>query len=917
MSIVVFDNLPHTILRKVDDWGITSYDLIGLPRRLWADQPGNRPIFRPNVDPIQTSSLPTPASILASLPASDNWSAQSKRSLARLWALTLIAEDPQRRMDARDVVTLAHQVSLVRHIADQTGFRRVLIGDEVGLGKTVEAGLLIHELIDTNPGIRILYLAPARLVSNVAAEFSRMQLSFRQWKAQDSDARIEDDDRIIASIHRAVHPSHFERLLALRPWDVIVVDECHHLSDWAPGGGDPVRKFRLVRDLVARQSPDAYLLLLSGTPHQGHAARFDNLLSLLKAPSESDEAVAGRVIFRTKEDVRDWDGKPLFPRRQVNAPKLVDLGHEHAGWLSAIHAYFRPVSTGGSETAQRAAGWKCAQALQWAASSPNAGLGYLVRQALRAGWKLGQPPLRQAIAALRPYRTGNKNEPIEKVHQRLMAEIARQSDAADLDDIDDIDDIRELESGEESFADGSELAALLERGIELVEDKRQPKWDALWNEILEPAGNEKVVLFAQPIETVMALSTWLEAKTGQKPAIIIGGQSEADRSKQVSAFRSSQGPRFLISSRAGGEGFNLQVARRLVHLDVPWNPMELEQRVGRVHRFGSKQTIIVDTLVVRGSRETHAWTVARERLLNIARTLVAADRFDSLFSRVMCLIPPDELQTVLLQAPTAPLAEPEVSRLSTLVDSGFQQWQEFHDRFAENQKHIRDLNPGIARWSHLRDFLLNQAGARAVAGFQRGTFFQNGEEIEFKEEPASVVEFPDGSLGLAEDFEAGLLTGDAAGNVKRLGLNVPQVNELLREHALPKLPTGAAYLRWNDKSSPVRAALGDRIFILSFLRQTLRLDPGGGITEVGCSLHLFVRLGSGEIREFEPEQKKQILAELSEATVRMKPEDGLPLAEVLNLESEITDRFRRPSNEEIRDGVRYAVWPLLAAHLGT
>jgi superfamily II DNA or RNA helicase len=911
MSIVVFDQLPHTILREVDDWGIRSFDLIGLPRRLWADQPGSRPVFRPNVDPLQTAPLATPAGLLGELHPSDNWSAQTKRSLARLQALMLIAEDPQRRMDARDVVTLAHQVSLVRHIADQTGLKRVLIGDEVGLGKTVEAGLLIHELIEANPGLRILYLAPARLVSNVAAEFSRMQLSFRQWKAQDSDARIESDDRIIASIHRAVHPSNFDRLLALRPWDVIVVDECHHLSDWASGGGDPVRKYRLVRELVAKQPSDGYVLLLSGTPHQGHSARFENLLSLLKRPSESDEAVAGRVIFRTKEDVRDWEGNPLFPRRKVNPPQLVDLGDDHATWLSAIHAYFSPAATGTSETVRRAAGWKCAQALQWAASSPNAGLGYLVRQALRAGWSLGQYPLDEAIASLRPYRTGVRDEPVESVYQRLMAEIARQAD------VDDIDDIEEFVSAEDAAADAAQLGALLERGIRLVSGPAQPKWDALWNDILEPAGNEKVVLFAQPIETVMALSTWLEAKSGQKPAIIIGGQSEVDRAKQVSAFRSPEGPRFLISSRAGTEGFNLQVSRRLVHLDVPWNPMELEQRVGRVHRFGSKQTIIVDTLVVRGSRETHAWAVARDRLSNIARTLVAADRFDSLFSRVMCLIPPDELQTVLLQAPTAPLGEPEVNRLSTLVDSGFQQWQEFHDRFSENQKQVRNLNPGIARWTHLRDFLLNQAGAAEVGGFQRGTFVQNGDEVEFKEVPIMVVKLRDGTLGLAEDFEAGLLTGDAAEKVRPLGLNVPQVNELLREHAMPKLPTGAAHLRWSEKYSNLRAALGDRVFVLAFLRQMLRLDPGGGITEIGCSLHVFVRSDTGEVRELGPDEKRELYGALSDATVRLKPEENLPLDEIKALEKDLAANFRRPSDEEIRDGIRYAVWPLLAAHLGT
>ena len=178
----------------------------------------------------------------------------------------------------------------------------------------------------------------------------------------------------------------------------------------------------------------------------------------------------------------------------------------------------------------------------------------------------------------------------------------------------------------------------------------------------------------------------------KKIAIIMGGQTDVERDQQVELFRDPAGPQYLISSRAGGEGINLQFSHRLVHLDVPWNPMEMEQRVGRVHRFGSRETILVDTIVVRDSRETQAWRVARERLTTIATTLVAADRFETVFSRVMCLIPPEELQTVLINSPASPLAEAEVQRLSSLVDSGFRNWQTFHDRYAANQRQIVGFN---------------------------------------------------------------------------------------------------------------------------------------------------------------------------------------------------------------------------------
>ena len=118
----------------------------------------------------------------------------------------LVAEDPQRRLDARKAATLMHQVSLVQHILENANLRRVLIADEVGLGKTIEAGLIIKRLSEERPNLRVLYLAPARLVGNVALEFrEKLDLDARVWVAgSSSDARITTDRIIVASIHKAV-----------------------------------------------------------------------------------------------------------------------------------------------------------------------------------------------------------------------------------------------------------------------------------------------------------------------------------------------------------------------------------------------------------------------------------------------------------------------------------------------------------------------------------------------------------------------------------------------------------------------------------------------------------------------------------------------------------------------------------------
>ena len=906
MRLVKYKGLPHVVLREVEDWGIKSLELIAPLRRLWGESENPPVVLLNNVDPLDVEEVASPAQILKHLPESDNWSAQSKRSMARLAALTLIAEDPQRRLEAREVVTLAHQVSLVHYVLDHTEHRRVLIGDEVGLGKTIEVGLIIKELLDADPGLRVLYLAPARLVSNVGQEFDKLKLSFRLWKAQDSDARIESDSRVIASIHRSVHPAHYDNVLNTQPWDVIVVDECHHLSDWAAGGGDPVRKYKLVRDLIAKQQQSGYLFLLSGTPHQGHDARFENLVALLRREGETDADIAGKVVFRTKEDIKDWHGNPLFPRRDVKEPTLVHLGDEHDEWLSAIHEYFVNARTKDSEVAVRAAGWKCAQALQWAASSPNAGLGYLVRQAIRADWELDTQVLKEAISAMRPYRLGERDEPVEDLYQRIKNE-TRQPQG-------DVDDIEEDNENAEDAHDVAALRLLLRQGIELVNQNDQPKWLTLWEKILEPAGDEKVVLFAQPIETVMALADWLHYKTGQYPALIIGGQTDAERLKQISSFTDAHGPQFLVSSRAGGEGYNLQVSRRLVHVDVPWNPMELEQRVGRVHRFGSRQTILVDTLVANGSRETQAWSVARERLEIIARSLVNEDRFEALFSRVMCLIAPDDLQSVLIDTPVGPLKNATVSKLKGFIDSGFEQWQNFHQQFSDSQKKIRALEPGLSRWEDLEHFLIQHGGAKKVGGFSRGTFVQDGDEVQYREAPTVVLRLNDGTLGLTEDYEGGLLSGEGSKDVQSLGLNKKHVAGLLREHSINVGTTGSALLRWSQSnSSELVTSFGSDIYVMIFLRQILQVNSGSGVSEKGSELHIFVANSNLQPLDLSAGDKPILLNAIRDCSVRVKQSDAPP--DLVATECSIADRLQQPSPDQIRSGLRYAVWPIFLAHI--
>lgn len=909
--IVVRDSTPCTVFREQEEWGIRTYDLAYPPRRFWADQEVPATAIEPGVDAARVCPLPTPADLIRGLPDGDTWSAQSKRSLARLLAHYLICEDPQRRLDAREVITLSHQVSLVRHVLDQEHLRRVMIADEVGLGKTVEAGLLIQELLSANAGLRVLYLAPARLVNNVGKEFERLGLNFRLWKAGEADARLSDP-RIVASIHRAVHGENFRKIVNTGPWDVVVVDECHHLSDWAAGGGDPVLKFRLVRDLIARQGPECRLLLMSGTPHQGHMHRFDNLLRLLRRDAEPEKSLAGRVIYRTKEDVRDWNGNPLFPTRQINEPLVLDLGPEYRAWLKHIHDFYKPPKDAANQrkAQQRAAGWRCAQALQWAASSPQAGIGYLVRQAVRASWRIEDGVLSMALAALRPYRDGAENEPTEALLSRIRREVHRQAEEQDIEDLEDEDEATVALNAQQKES----LNDLLAEGLRVLKGFANRKWDILDSSVLAKAGGEKVVLFAQPIETVCALARYLEQTTGEKPAVIIGGQSDEQRQEQQDLFWRKDGPRFLVSSRAGGEGINLQVARRLVHIDVPWNPMELEQRVGRVHRFGSKQTIIVDTIVVKDSREADAYRVAREKLRLVASSIVAPERFESIFSRVMCLISPEELQDVLIEASATPLRPDEQHKIAEMVESGFRAWREFHDRYAERQTEIRSQDPGLACWDDVKLFLQEYGAAQEHGGFLASRFRIVDGSVTSLDEPVEVLRLRDGLFYMLGDGDGAPVSGPNGERVHRLGLNVPAVAELLRKCVQPEIAAGAAHLRWPADTLATTMCDGNPVAAFALLRQTFKPDQRAGWSEQGSSLVFFMGGVDGSPRLVEGSDKKLLLHALMHGVIRMKPENEDYLAaNFKQTEFQLAENLRRPSESELRVGIRHAVAPLFMA----
>jgi hypothetical protein len=339
--------------------------------------------------------------------------------------------------------------------------------------------------------------------------------------------------------------------------------------------------------------------------------------------------------------------------------------------------------------------------------------------------------------------------------------------------------------------------------------------------------------------------------------------------------------------------------------------MDMEQRVGRVHRFGSRETIIVDTVVVQDSREADAYRIARNKLRLITATMVEKNRFESVFSRVMCLLPQDALQNLLLNAPAEPFDPQDEEMLSELIRQGFQDWKVFHDRFGSEQRALERQNPGLLTWGDVAFFLEELGGAQREEGYKRQRFRRKGKAINRIDEDATVLQLSDGKRYVCGDYGESLVFGPDKTITAKLGLNLKPVAEIIRKHAFPEQPCGAAYLRWPgaEKKLPgVALPFG----ALIFLRQTLRADRTGGWIEQGIALRCFV-IQAGGVVELKDEKKKIFLQGLFRSVIRKSPGNAEDLLQVmLSAETDLIEQLRRPTEEEMAAQIRHSVLPLFA-----
>ena len=556
---------------------------------------------------------------------------------------------------------LPHQrIAVYEHMLREDPLR-FLLADDAGAGKTIMTGLYVREMLMRGQLRRVLVVPPAGLVGNWERELRTLfRLRFRIVSGADARAGNPfagpGGDLVIISLDTVRGEGAFAALAdsETEPYDLVVFDEAHKLGA-AKSGGRVVktRRYKFAEALAGCPPAPGYaaltwsarhLLLLTATPHMGRDSPYHHLWRLLDhrvfGAEEAFRRFPGKArarhfIRRTKEEMIDFAGRPIFRERRCDT-----FGYDLSGGPDGERALYDRT------TAYLRRGDNLATGNQQAV---RLAMGVFQRRLASSTWALlksferRMAKVERLIADLEAGRINARG--LDRAQRRLNHEHGTDH----FDRHDASEDLREelrRERGEdyEDAVLGAVVAVTVEELCEeiatlrdlrlcarqLVDSGRESKFERL-REVLEDPGNarEKWLVFSEHRDTVEFLVRRLEALGhAGRVATIHGGMAWPEREEQVERFRDPVGARFLVATDAAGEGINLQFCRLMVNYDIPWNPARLEQRMGRIHRYGQKHDVRIVNLVSTDTREGRVLAVLLERLEAIREELRSDKVFD-------------------------------------------------------------------------------------------------------------------------------------------------------------------------------------------------------------------------------------------------------------------------------------------------
>jgi len=634
-----------------------------------------------------------------------NVTGDEERQRLRLlsWAIQLWNENTG-ALATFDVDPLPHQIHLVQHIMI-SGHYNWLIADDVGLGKTIEVGLLLHAAMAKGEAERILIITPAGLTRQWKEELYG-KFGFERFRIYGDEFQIHDprdwkkEDHVIGSMDRLKQDQHLNTLLQADNWDLIIVDEAHRLSRREFGNKlDASQRYSMLQKLRQRSKN---VLLLTATPHQGKQDSFGALLELLAPERKSEirtlkinpELIGEMIIRNYKADVTDMDGNFLFHGktvRQIDVP----LSEDAVEFDKQLRTYLRK--------------------------------GYAAQE------KEGKPKSRAIGFVMTVYRKLAASS-VAAIHTALVRRLERlKGEEASMDR--PYDDERYQGEQEEAatrkteaspFFPGEEqiLAELIEKAADLEANdaKRRAFMDGLVETVIKENPREKILVFTEYRSTQQWVKAALDDRFGSGSCVLIhGGMDMQERRDAIATFEEEEGAQFLVSTEAGGEGINLQHrCHIMVNYDLPWNPMRLVQRVGRLYRYGQKKRVVVFNVHQSDSADEQVLSILYDRLEAVAQDMASVQKHEfndaikeDVLGELADLV---DIEEVLAQAASDKM-ERTSERINEALDRAKNAAAEQHDLF----KHAVNLDSKevsgelAITLDHLQAFI---EGMASIAGFE-------------------------------------------------------------------------------------------------------------------------------------------------------------------------------------------------------
>lgn len=531
---------------------------------------------------------------------------------------------------ASGVIPLPHQLHVLNRVMENNHIRYIL-ADEVGLGKTIEAGMIIKELKARGLIKRILVVCPTGLVTQWASEMQdKFHEKFNVILPSDFDTirRLTDNEDVYGQYDQVISPMdsikpierhagwteervekyNEERIYSIinSGWDLVVIDEAHRVA----GSTGEVARYKLGH-LLSEASP--YLLLLSATPHNGKTEPFLRLVRLLdedafpNAKSIVKEQVAPYLIRTEKREAIDNSGNKLFKSRITH---LVEMSWDERHTMQK--ELYKRVTAYVSKTYNKAQRNR----------KKNMCLIFLLI--------IMQRMVTSSTAAVR--QSLERRLEILKAQSTKIGSLT-EDDIATLDIEDGVEEALEAIS-----LDIDEEIAELEDIISVAKQAEfqhpDVKIEYLLNTVDEIIGedqNQKIIIFTEFVATQQYLEHALVSK-GYTVAILNGSMSIDERNIALKDFRDRAN--VFISTDAGGEGLNLQFSNIIINYDLPWNPMKIEQRCGRVDRIGQQRDVHIFNLIIKDTVENRVRQVLEEKLSVIFKEMGVDKYSDVLDSEV-------------------------------------------------------------------------------------------------------------------------------------------------------------------------------------------------------------------------------------------------------------------------------------------